>query len=62
MWKLRQGKFGKHSSAAELLHSLVLIVEHGRGELVGHLHLVGHSGVVFCTVERRVCEHLPGVP
>ena len=55
-------KFGQSSSAVELFLPLVLLVEHGRWELVGHLDLVGHCGVVFGTVERRVCEHLSGVP
>merc|ERR1719158_2193225 len=41
---------------------LVTFVEHGRGKLVSHLHLVSHSGVMLGAIERRVCKHLTWVP
>merc|ERR1719494_601112 len=41
---------------------LVLLIEHGRRELMSHLDLVCHGGMVFGAVERRVSEHLSRVP
>ena len=52
-----------HSCQVHLgsLGSLVLLVEHGWGQSVGHLHLVGDGGVVLGVVKWGIGEHLLGI-